>query len=177
MKPDRVSLLVDLLQECNEERKTGETLPNEVFNALLKILPQVAVESAIVRRVDDGSNTGLIKAYLVQRPPDAPSHAGQWHSPGSFIRQGETVANVMCRISKRELKTAKIVHWHQERVQNNNLEPRGHTISLISSCAIVGEPTGGKWFALDQLPDQLVNHHHDLLWAAAQSLLTEPFLR
>lgn len=74
----------------------------------------------------------------------------------------------MERLTQRELKPARITRWHQLRVQNNHLEPRGHTVSLIHSCEIEGEPTSGQWYNVTKLPDNLVDHHHDVVMTSVQ---------
>jgi ADP-ribose pyrophosphatase YjhB (NUDIX family) len=177
MNESDVQATLTFLGQLNEERQGGMVLRPEVFNALLKLLPQLAVECIILRRRDDGSAAGEIEVYLTQRGADAPSHQLHWHCPGSFLRAGERFADAMARISAGELRTAQITSWHQLRVQNNHLEPRGHTVSLLHLCEIQGEPTGGQWCDIRQLPQPLVNHHADMITTAAQFLLAEPFLR
>lgn len=169
--------LLRLLGILDARRARGCSLTDKVFNALLKLLPQLAVECVILRRSDDGSPKGRIEVFLTYRGKNAPCHQDTWHCPGSFLRSRETIADVMERLSTHELKTARIVHWRELRVQNNHLEPRGHTVSLVHLCTIEGEPTDGMWCDVTTLPENLVDHHHDIVMTTVQSFVTEPFLR
>ncbi len=168
--------LLELLHALDERRQAGLSLPPNVFNGILKLLPQIAVECVLLRRSDDGTPRGHVSVYLTYRGDDAPSHQNTWHVPGSFLRSRERVSDVMARLSAQELTPAQISSWQFLRLQNCNLEPRGHTVSCVYLCALTGAPTGGQWCSCDTLPPNLSDSQHDIIATAVQHFLTEPFL-
>jgi ADP-ribose pyrophosphatase YjhB (NUDIX family) len=163
--------LVRLLTKLASELQNNMAMWPAVFDALLKITPRTSIETVIARR-----QQGMIEVLLTKRPDDDPYFPGQWHSPGSFFRQRETLADVLHRISRREIR-AKIIHPQFVTYQNNWNEPRGHTIGLVHLCQTESEPQEGEFFSLHNLPDNIVWHHPEMLEMATLPLKREPLAK
>lgn len=178
MTERQTSQLIHLLAALLADQTASRPIPNLVFDALLKVLPQVAIETLFVKRVDDKTPTGRLDVLLTQRPEDDPNFPGQWHSPGSFIRRREQLYQVFKRILTRELGGTATILCARPLVPINFFnEPRGHTISWPWIIELEGNPEHGRWFPIDQLPRNLVKTHEQLIPVARQAIQHEPYLR
>ena len=150
-------------------RALGEIDPKQpygtsLFDALARLTVSVAIEAVCLR---DGyhkdTGPGFTKAFtevhLVQRSLTDTAYPGQWHCPGSIMRPGESVEDVMKRLSEREF-AGKILSYRFIENFNHPTEARGHFFSLLYLCHLQeGECLWGKWFSVHDLPEKTVGHH------------------
>ncbi|MEK7570165.1 MAG: hypothetical protein AAB515_01850 [Patescibacteria group bacterium] len=135
----------------------------ELFGSLARLTPQVAVETVALRQ---GSNN-TIEVYMIQRPDDEPAYPGEKHSPGSILRNSDfenidpcsdgAYRRVIDRLAKREFHVG---------ITNFDLvgeiffeEERGSFNNRIFLVELDGEPTGGAWYDIDNLPENTIDHH------------------
>ena len=92
-------------------------------------------------------NGGKLEVYLTKRAAYDPAYPGQYHCPGSYMRPGESYADVFERLNEREFKT-RITKGRLVGIHNNTNEERGHTQSHIFLVEVESEPQAknGGWF-------------------------------
>ena len=133
----------------NPEQGIGTKL----FEALITIVPQPSVEALVVDNLENPQ-----KAYLIWREDQ---HYHGWHFTGTFIRLGETFDDAIRRVLRREINTG-VHRFRATNVQYSRMDSRGHTIGMAWLIQPEGEPTGGEWFSVSDLPDPTLPHHIDL---------------
>lgn len=153
-----------LLQKIsNPEKGIGK----ELFDAIARLVVTLTPEAACLRK---NLNTGGVEIYLLQRAGDDSAYPGQWHIPGSVMRPGEEIDDVFSRLEKSEIGikiTSKKFAFHF----NNPKESRGHFFSLVYLCELSDGDGRGKWFPIDQLPENIVEHHKTNVISAAVKVL------
>jgi len=165
MDPANSSELKRLLKILVEESTSGTPVDGEVFNLLLKVMPQPNVEFVVCRkRAED------IEVLLFQRPSDLPqeSYPSQWHCPGTFFRTTDTsiaTAYERIRIGKMRGTTIKSIRFLDFQLYVD--KTRGSVIvRLVHLVEIEGVPVTGQWFKILPTPDLPTN----LVWDQPQLL-------
>ena len=132
-----------------------QSLGTPLFEAIMRLSVGVAVEAVLLRE-----NGGKLEVYLNKRAADDPAYPGQYHCPGSYMRPGESYADVFERLNEREFKT-RITKGRLVGIHNNTNEERGHTQSHIFLVEVESEPQAknGGWFSVNNLPEETVCHH------------------
>ncbi|MBI2098097.1 MAG: NUDIX hydrolase [Candidatus Wildermuthbacteria bacterium] len=130
----------------NPEKGIG----TELFEALLKIVPQACVETVVV---DDLNHPHRI--YLTWREDE---HYRGWHCPGTYIRLGESFEDAIRRVLQQEINV-ELRNFRSTKIQYSHVDSRGHTIGTVWLVQADGEPTGGKWLRVSQLPEPTLPHH------------------
>ena len=150
--------LLKLLEQVDPTKPYGTKL----FNALCRLTVNVAIEAVCIRETFDTLRAKTwTEVYLVQRSLDDTAYRGQWHCPGSVMRPGESVEDIMNRLSQKEFGT-KLTSCKFVANFNYPQEERGHSFSLIYLCQLeVREKMQGKWFSLpwDIHSPTVVQHH------------------
>lgn len=168
--------MLRLLGVMEQEREQGLAMDPDVYETACRVFSQVAIETVILRRRDDGTATGSIEVLLTRRPGNDWWYAALSHSPGSVNRYREPTHRTIDRVMRRELGgTAKLLHAQQVQAQNNWDEPRGHFWCIVYCCTIEGEPTHGTWCPISRLPKKLVDHHRIIIPVAATPFYAEPY--
>lgn len=126
----------------------------ELFEALITIVPQACVEALVLDNLDNPQ-----RIYLSWREDQ---HYRGWHCPGTFIRFGETFEIALRRVLRREINVGTN-RFQSTNIQYSCMDSRGHTIGTVWLVKPEGEPTGGRWFPIDDLPYPILPHHLDLL--------------
>jgi len=121
---------------------------SDLFDAIIKIVPQVAVEALIV------DNINHPKKILVTWRKDN-NYTG-WHFPGGFIRFGSSFNKTLRDVIKREIGV-EIKKIKDTGVKYSKTDKRGHTVGLVFLVEIAGKPTVGKWFS--SVPKKLLKCH------------------
>jgi len=131
----------------------------ELFDAIAQVTVTVAYETICFKEVD-----GELYVYLVQRDQTDTAYPGQWHVPGSVLRPGETQADVMARLSKKEYG-AQITDYYFISNFNSIGEERGHFFTPYGIVKLESEPTNpaGKWFFIKDLPENTVLGHREAI--------------
>lgn len=149
------SLVADLIALVPNDVPYGWKL----FGALCRMLPIVDFEAVVIRK----SFGGVLEVYLTQRSPNEPAYPGEYHCPGSAVRNGETFWAVGQRLGEGEFGTPirrlRILwcagFWYQEA--------RGWAFSIPVLVELEGEPRTGKWYPVNNLPKATVEHHRYLI--------------
>ena len=127
----------------------------ELFDVILKVVPQVAVEAIVV---DDIKNPK--KVLFIER--DDEYYKG-WHFTGGFMKFGETIQDRLVRVVEKELGTSIKNVFHTGKF-NELFDKRGHSIALLFLVEINGQPKVGKWFG--HIPKEILPHHKKILQEA-----------
>lgn len=145
------SLVADLIALVPNDLPYGPKL----FGAFCRMMPIIAFEAVVFRKGEGGE----LEVYLTQRPLGEPAYPGQFHSPGSAVRNGEDIWAVGQRLGAGEfgvgIKQIRILwragFWYQEA--------RGWAFSIPVLVELEGEPRDGKWYSVNALPEATVEHH------------------
>lgn len=90
-----------------------------------------------------------------------------WHTPGTYLEQGETWQDAAQRCADRELKT-KVYVVNDLKSFNHPESPRFHDHCTLLLCDIVGEPQTGQWFS--EMPQDLIPVHQKY-WPTIQTAI------
>jgi len=126
----------------------------ELFEALLKIVPQACVEAVVVDNLDDP-----VKIYLTWREDQ---HYQGWHCPGTYIRLGESFEEAIRRVLRREID-AGLRGFRATNIQYSRVDSRGHTVGTVWLVQADDKPSGGEWFSIKEPPDPTLPHHVEIL--------------
>lgn len=164
----------DALMEFWKEfvAKAMNLIPNDkpygtaLFDALNKKQPTFAFEGVLLRI---NPETNQLEVYMTQRSMTETAYPGEYHCPGSGIRNGENWNAVAARVARNEfkvgIKSLVILYgkelWYQEA--------RGFYCSQPCLVELEGEPAVGKWYPVDNLPEKTVEHHRDYIIPAVVS--------
>lgn len=136
--------LVELLNKI-EQPHLG--LPQEVFNALVKIVPFIACELAIVNDK---------KEFLLTWRND--KYWRGWHFPGGLLRFRESFDERIQAVAQKELDIY-ISNYTFLRPFNYLGGPCGHIVSLLFLCQTPDAPKNGRWFK--KAPKNIIKHHKE----------------
>ena len=153
------NLAVLLLKKIAENYDPSKGMGVELFNAIAKLKVTMTPEVVCLRR---NSQNDKIEVYLILRSLTDTAYPGQWHLPGSAMRPGEEIDDVFLRLEKNEIGIrilSKKFVFHS----NNPTEPRGHFFSLIFLCVLDSGDGYGKWFFVDDLPENTLMRHRSVI--------------
>jgi colanic acid biosynthesis protein WcaH len=138
-------------------------LPDEIFKFITRITPMINVDLLIRNRRN--------QTLLTWR--DDGHYLPSWHVPGGIVRFRETISNRIQCVAANELG-ARVRHAGQpikiSEIIDSSRRYRGHFISLLYECRLVGTPdkdmefrTGvplpGQWAWHDKCPKNLIPVH------------------
>lgn len=150
----------ELLRQINpKEQPYGKIF----FEPLARLIVNIGIEAVFVR-----FNPEIKKHEILLRKRDEnETYPGQWHVPGSLLRYGENFDAVFERILKEECAGAEVSSHQFLGLNNNTSEARGHIVQIVYRLSIEynGESKAGDclWFALDDLPELVVDHHFEVV--------------
>lgn len=147
-----IKQLTSLLKKIDNPH---EGLPQPVFDALLKVVPFVACELAIV------DNEG--KYLLTERNDE---WFKGWHFPGRLMRYRESFEECIKNVATKEIG-ATIISYKFLFVKDCSRGSRGHVVSLIFLCKIAMSPKNGKFFKI--MPKNIIEEHKEL-WKKIKKL-------
>lgn len=136
-----------------------------VHTAVLRVSPGIAIEAVALRNSPRG-----VEVLLRQRTMDEPSYPGEWHCPGSFVRDGETEVEVLARLTAGE----SLGHVTGSRLITNiyTREERGWYCGAVYLVDVEDASSGAHWFPVNDLPDPTIDHHRHLIIPAALKYFT-----
>lgn len=149
----KIATAVETLKPLIPKKPLGTPL----FNEFARLIPIFTIETVVLRR----NERGILEVYLVRRSLTDTAYSGQWHSAGTAIRSGETFNSALKRLLNREYGTEQIGSAIPVGIVNNPLEKRGHFLSYTYLIRNIMEEIKGRWFPVDQLPENTVDHHRD----------------
>ena len=166
LSPQEKQALIELLKKIDPNQPYG----TELFNALAKVSPSVAMEAVCLRL---NNQTQQAEVYLTKRALNDTAYPGQWHCPGSVMRPGEQLKDVFDRLSKQEFDANILVNQFVTNI-NNPHEARGHFFSVVYLCSLneKANKLKGSWFSIDQLPENTVKIHRQEIIPAAIKVFT-----
>lgn len=130
----------------------------ELFEASLKVFPQVAIETVIV---DDIQSPGPAQILLTWREDE---HYKGWHVAGGFMRFGKSFEQTIADILRREHE-AKVEDVKETGITYNRVDSRGQTIGIVflvkSDVPTDQNTSQKKWF--NHIPQDALPHHKDFL--------------
>jgi hypothetical protein len=130
----------------------------ELFDALNLKQPTFAFEGVLLR---ENPESGTLEVYLTQRSMSDTAYPGEFHCPGSGMRNKENWAKVASRLARNEYKVpVKNVTVLYETGFFYD-EARGWYWSVPCLVELESEPAVGKWYPVDQLPENTVMHHRN----------------
>lgn len=133
----------------------------ELFNALARHTFGVSVEAVLLR---EGRRRSTLEVYMTKRTADE-AYANEWHVPGSFVRNGEWLDNVLCRLSEGKEYGVKI---ESAQFVGDRFSPEKRFRSMLDRVYLIdaaGEPNNprGTWFSVNKLPEKTVESHRDFI--------------
>ena len=133
---------------------TGDkNLGTKLFEQIIKVVPQTAVETLIVDNID---NPG--KILLTWRQDE--NYLG-WHIPGGYIRFGEMPEDRLKKVVEKELGVS-VRKYKDTHLNHTLIYSRGHTIGLIYLVELEStQTTDGKWF--DKIPTPIIGRHKEII--------------
>jgi hypothetical protein len=148
----------DLVRSLHVLQK-NEKLPKEVFSEVLKTIPTVALEVVPIYEDENGE----LKVFLTKRSSDDKFWPNMWHSPGTMVINIDAngtgnFGHAWDRLKKNEFMDEGLgdpVAVSQKLLKTK----RGNEVSLIHYINVPNDLKGGEYFSIDNLPDNLVNHH------------------
>ncbi|OGZ62653.1 MAG: hypothetical protein A3C58_03280 [Candidatus Staskawiczbacteria bacterium RIFCSPHIGHO2_02_FULL_34_10] len=158
-KEEIKNLTVLLLKKIAESYDPKKGMGVELFNAIAKLKVTMTPEAVCLRH---NSQNDKIEIYLVLRSLTDTAYPGQWHLPGSAMRPGEEIDDVFLRLEKNEIGI-RIISKKFIFHSNNPTELRGHFFSLIFLCMLDSGDGYGKWFTVDDLPENTLMRHRSVI--------------
>ncbi len=151
LSPQEVAVAVRLLSRAGTHR-TG----TDLFEAIWRVVPMAPSEQAVVRKID-----GEWHALMWRRPPTDRNYPPFLHLPGGYPLVGETDAEWIGRVLKKEAGLTLVRHYFVRRI---NMRPStgwvpNHQLANMFFCVVEGEPTNGVWVPLTEVPDDTIGHH------------------
>ena len=121
--------------------------------------PRVTVDAVIIK------NNSII---LIRRKNEP--FKNFWALPGGFVEYNETVEHAVIREAREEtgldVKVVKLIGVYSEPGR----DPRGHTVSVVFLCSVVGgdlkadtDAEDAREFNINSLPDELAFDHGKIL--------------
>jgi colanic acid biosynthesis protein WcaH len=144
--------LVSLLKKIDNPH---EGLPQPVFDALIKIVPFVACELAVV----DGKG-GILLTWR-----DDKWWRG-WHFPGGLFRFRESFEERIEKVAQKELGV-NIEKYKFLFVEDFSQGARSHAVSLVFRCETAMTPKHGKFFK--KMPKNIIEAHKEF-WKKIKNL-------
>jgi len=152
LSPEEVQIAVRLLSRAGTHR-TG----TELFEAIWRMVPMAPSELVVDRKID-----GVWHALMWRRPKTDRNYPPFLHLPGGYPLVGETDAEWVGRVLKKEAGLTLVRHYFVRRI---NMRPstgwvKNHQLANMFFCEVEGEPTDGVWVPLDTVnKDDTLGHH------------------
>lgn len=148
---------VDYLKSAQPGRQ-----PLPLFAEISRIATLPTYEIIPLRR---NPETGRVEILLTQRPSDDLWWPDMWHNPGSVLLASDELADTHdfggpeARVFEGELAGAITVVSgpHFIDIERRSVQ-RGHEIAVITWAEVSGEPTVGKYYDVDNLPENIMQH-------------------
>ncbi len=147
-------------------------LPLPIFKEICKKVVLTAFEVVSLRTSSDGQTQVL----LSQRPDSDLWYPGEMHSPGVMLipsdKDDENFVTALERLKVTELEGLQTSQpmFVANKILNTK---RGVENANIHWMRVSGEPTHGKFYDIDNLPDNLINHHKVIIKTAYDNFLKD----
>ena len=130
-----------------------KNLGTEVFENLIKVVPQIAIEALVVDNLDHPA-----KILLVWRED---AHYRAWHITGGFIRFGEMPEDRLKQVIQNELGVG-VKRYRDTGLKHTLIDARGHAIGLVYLVELENENVKeGQWHG--KIPNVTIARHKELI--------------
>lgn len=144
-------------------------LPYEIFIQIARLAVLSIIEFVPLRLNKDGA----VEVLLLSRGEDDPIWPTALHTPGTVIRPTDTEGKMYRafeRITLEELAGTKVSNPHFVGSQLQKSE-RGTEQAQIFWVEVLGEPSVGQFYAVENLPDNLIQAQLKFIKLAATSFV------
>ncbi len=154
--------MYELLQRCIEE--TG-MLPQWYFEHMPRVFPQACIELAVMT-----VRSGKRHIFLLQRPDNDTHWPRQWHMPGTTLYPKDSEETMWKRLLASEL--GQLLRQEMFRLAFNHISTREERERGECMHAVYTGRIGtaskklerfGTFFPVDQLPEEVIQHHRTIL--------------
>jgi len=151
--------------------------PKPIFDELSRISVLPCAEFIPVRL---SPITGKPQVLLTQRPADDKWWPGVWHNPGTVILASDQMQHSHDYSAQQErifgekgelAGSVREVDGPHEIETERRVTNRGHEIAVIFYVKVEGEPTEGKYFDIDSLPENTLKHQIPTIKLAGEKLV------
>lgn len=147
--------------------RQSRSMPSSVYESFVSAGLNVSLEVVTVRQVPQGREVFLAQRPTLEKNPWEP-WPEFWHSPGVGFRISDgTIQGALDRLRKSELDDLQFRRIRMKSVKSIDDQERGFYLMLIHLAEVDGDPTKGKWFRVDQLPQPLVPSHQEIVLPTA----------
>jgi hypothetical protein len=137
-------------------------IPIDAFYAFCEAFISPVIDMAPYRYVDK-----KIEILLIYRKD---KYYDGFHLPGSVITPGKTSKETLESVIKNELgNNVKVNKTHFIKImdtmkgQGIGLDTRGQDLKLLYACEVGGEVLDGEWFKKNNLPDNIIPEHQNVV--------------
>ncbi|OGE79934.1 MAG: hypothetical protein A2826_00080 [Candidatus Doudnabacteria bacterium RIFCSPHIGHO2_01_FULL_43_23] len=145
--------LINLLKKV---KPTSSGLPEEVFNAIMHLVPFIALELVLIN-----SKKEILLTWREDK------YWRGWHFPGGLLRYRESFDKRIKETAQRELGV-KVKSFKFLFPKNYVKGSRTHDVSLVFLIKSSNRPKDGKFFA--HIPKDIITEHREL-WKKVQSYI------
>jgi hypothetical protein len=149
-------------------RLTPGQLPPEIFLEFARLIVTPVLEVVPLR----SNQSGQIEVLLIMRDDSDPIWGGKLHTPGTIIRASDQAASdqgdAFNRILEGELESVATGYPVYVTSILHKVK-RGTEQALVYWVELIGEPTVGQFFDVNQLPDSLVDTQVEFIKEAVVS--------
>lgn len=150
--------LIDLLG------KVQQPYSMRFFEKLTDVVPVVAFEAVILREYEGRRQIRLV--FREEGPGD--KWPDCWTVPGTILRiTDETLDATLRRLAKKELGLDQFETWRcvgQRLLHGKAGHSRAQALQMVHIVTIADMPHAkGRWFDLDQLPDNFLHKQQSLI--------------
>jgi hypothetical protein len=156
--------------------QVGE-IPSDVFHQIARLMVLPAVEIIPLRMVE-----GAAHVLMTQRESSDPVWPNLWHTPGRILRPSEvdgsgTPALVFERLMESELPGVAYEAPVFVRNDYRTVRRSAEFAALYWAAVDDAVPATGTLFPVDDLPDQIIDHHVPMIREVAAHFLTQKTTR
>ena len=144
-------------------------IPEPLYSEGLRLWPGITIELVPLRIKDE-----KVEVLLIKRSPSDKFWPNELHVPGTMIRSGkdETFDATLERLFKDDLANTKIDSMFLAG-ESLHTTKRGKEFAKIYCTEIEGKPSIGKFYDVENLPEETVGHHRDIIIPTAVKLFIE----
>jgi len=148
-------------------------LPEQLFDQIVRLHVNSTVVVVPLKKIAEE-----VQVLLIQRGtgPNEPVWPGHWHLPGSMLRPTDiegSYSSAFARVLHGELNGVALggepIFVRAAFTQTK----RGRELTQLYYVSVVGEPTHGAFFPLDNLPRPIIEHETVYIEEAAKAFLSK----
>lgn len=162
------------LRQKTEEKRIGRSLrllanktrlPEPIFDGVLAVIPGTSMEVVPIYKDDKGE----LHVFLTKRSENDRFWPGEYHCPGSMVLNSDVVLggtdHVWKRLKAKEFERQDLgspVFASPALLETK----RGQEVALIYYVDIPEDLKNGRYFLVNNLPENLIDHHKLIIGTA-----------